>query len=142
MKPQFSVWCVCVRACVCVLACLCVCVKRMCVKNVAAWLDARPCWTGTIPPLGSTTYPLPNIKRLHIDNNLLTGTLPASLGNLSTLEYMPIYGCRLTGSIPSSFGRGGSFTLFCCFLFASCVTVWSKGTRMIFTSQPAVLREA
>jgi len=60
---------------------------------------------GTIPPFGSTAYPMPKLRSLHIDNNLLRGTLPASLGNLTELRTLPIYGCRFTGTIPPSLGN-------------------------------------
>uniref|UniRef100_A0A6N2MAS3 Leucine-rich repeat-containing N-terminal plant-type domain-containing protein n=1 Tax=Salix viminalis TaxID=40686 RepID=A0A6N2MAS3_SALVM len=39
----------------------------------------------------------------HIDNNL-SGVLPASIGNLSNLNYLYLYSNKLSGFIPSEIG--------------------------------------
>ena len=56
---------------------------------------------GSIPSsLGNLT----SLTHLNLAANSLTGTIPSSLGNLTNLTYLAIWG-EFTGSIPSSLGR-------------------------------------
>ncbi|KAF7825732.1 Receptor-like protein 12 [Senna tora] len=55
-------------------------------------------------PIGM--FDLPNLKVLRVGlNQDLTGYLPASIGNLTSLEVLLLYQCRFSGSIPSSLGN-------------------------------------
>ena len=51
-------------------------------------------WYGVTTSGGRVTH-------LHLEQNNLTGTLPAELGNLSNLRVLVIYSNTLTGSIPA-----------------------------------------
>ena len=58
--------------------------------------------TGEIPAeLGNLTY----LTELHLDNNQLTGEIPAELGNLTYLERLWLGGNQLTGEIPAELGN-------------------------------------
>jgi serine/threonine protein kinase len=58
--------------------------------------------TGTIPAsLGNLTY----LTELWLDTNQLTGTIPASLGKLKYLMKLSLYTNQLTGIIPASLGN-------------------------------------
>ncbi|KAG8644322.1 hypothetical protein MANES_11G118937v8, partial [Manihot esculenta] len=46
----------------------------------------------------------PNLTRLEIWNNLLHGTLPSQISNLSKIAYLDLSGNHLTGNIPSEIG--------------------------------------
>jgi len=52
---------------------------------------------GTIP-----TWKLLSTKTLNLAQNLLTGTLPPSLGCCTRLEYLSVADNRLTGTVPSA----------------------------------------
>ena len=52
--------------------------------------------SGNIPEF--TT--LPNLKILELDNNSLTGNIPASLANLANLEILQLFTNQLSGSVP------------------------------------------
>ena len=55
--------------------------------------------TGEIPAeLGNLTY----LTELHLDNNQLTGEIPAELGNLTNLKDLDLSNNQLTGEIPSA----------------------------------------
>ncbi len=59
--------------------------------------------TGTIPAeLGN----LSSLQKLNLDWNQLSGSIPESLGNLSNLHYLYLGINKLSGSIPSSLGMG------------------------------------
>jgi len=45
------------------------------------------------------------LSLLYLDHNQLSGTIPASLGNLSTLESLSLADNQLTGSIPTELGN-------------------------------------
>ncbi|KAK6924438.1 Leucine-rich repeat-containing N-terminal, plant-type [Dillenia turbinata] len=55
--------------------------------------------TGSLPP---------NLRRLILENNMLTGKLPATLGHLSNLTDIFLANNYFVGKIPSSFGNLGS----------------------------------
>ena len=58
--------------------------------------------TGTIPAeLGV----LPNLKRLRLANNKLTGAIPADLGKLDSLNSLALAANQFTGTIPSDLGK-------------------------------------
>ena len=58
--------------------------------------------TGSIPAsLGS----LPNLRTLDLGRNRLTGSIPSSLGGLANLEFLGISFNDLTGPFPSSLGN-------------------------------------
>ena len=58
--------------------------------------------SGTIP---STLDNLSSLNTLELINNQLSGTIPASLGSMPNLEYLELNGNQLTGSIPTSLGN-------------------------------------
>lgn len=58
--------------------------------------------SGTIP---ASLEKLTALKRLNLGYNQLTGTIPESLGNLTSLREFDLSGNQLTGSIPTSFGN-------------------------------------
>lgn len=61
--------------------------------------------TGTVPPLGSVAQPVSELEELILDENHLSGTIPSSLGSLSTaLRTLRLNGCRLHGTIPDQLG--------------------------------------
>lgn len=60
--------------------------------------DATACdWHGLLCAAGHVT-------RVQLTNNNLTGTIPASLSDLTELEWLRLYTNNLSGSIPSSLG--------------------------------------
>lgn len=65
---------------------------------------------GNVRISGFTSMPseigfLTQLTRLHIDSNMLTGTLPSTLGNLVNLKYLSISRNKFTGTIPSTLGN-------------------------------------
>ncbi len=65
------------------------------------WLvDNTPCsWRGV------TCSSVPgNVTELDSANNNLTGSIPAEIGNLASLEYLDMYNNNLAGSIPAEIG--------------------------------------
>ncbi|KAJ9540343.1 hypothetical protein OSB04_026849 [Centaurea solstitialis] len=60
--------------------------------------------SGKIPEFFSSML---MIKRLSLGGNNLTGGIPASIGNLTSLEWLVLSSCPLGGSIPDSFNRLG-----------------------------------
>ncbi|KAL6201502.1 hypothetical protein ACLB2K_025216 [Fragaria x ananassa] len=59
---------------------------------------------------------LRNLRMLSLVGNPLSTTLPASLGNLSTLQYIDFRGCNFRGNIPSEIGNlSGLTTLYLAF---------------------------
>ena len=58
--------------------------------------------SGTIPAgLGQLT----SLQYLDLDTNKLTGTIPSELGQLTNLEYLYLNGNQLTGTIPAELGQ-------------------------------------
>ena len=53
---------------------------------------------------------LANLRRLHLDNNRLTGPIPRELGALANLEYLHLHSNELTGGIPAELGRLANLT--------------------------------
>ena len=47
---------------------------------------------------------LPNLYRLELDGNRLSGEIPAELGSLPNLEYLYLADNRLSGEIPVELG--------------------------------------
>ncbi|MDE2965548.1 MAG: leucine-rich repeat domain-containing protein [Acidobacteriota bacterium] len=63
--------------------------------------------TGTIPAaLGN----LSNLQQLYLGNNNLTGAIASQLGNLASLERLLLYGNGLQGTIPSQLGNLANLT--------------------------------
>ena len=63
-------------------------------------------WTSDLP-IGEwhgVTAHNGRVIKLHLDNNLLTGTLPSELGSLTNLQALRLSGNRLTGPIPAELG--------------------------------------
>ncbi|XP_052194350.1 probable LRR receptor-like serine/threonine-protein kinase At2g16250 [Diospyros lotus] len=72
-------------------------------------LDLRSCSiTGAIP---SSIGNLTSLTALYLSNNRLTGVVPPSLGQLSSLLVLDLSRNSLAGSIPSSFTSLGNLTL-------------------------------
>jgi len=65
--------------------------------------------TGTIPAsLGQLT----KLSTLYFAYNSLTGTIPTTLGLLTNMEWMDVFDNQLTGTIPSELGRLSMLTYF------------------------------
>jgi len=63
--------------------------------------------TGTIPAsLGNLT----SLTQLFLLGNQLTGSIPAELGNLTNLTHLELYSNQLSGSIPASLGNLSKLT--------------------------------
>ena len=60
---------------------------------------------------GVTTNSAGFVTELSLEDNDLTGTLPAQLGNLAQLERLVLDGNRLSGRIPPELGRLGRLTM-------------------------------
>ena len=57
--------------------------------------------TGSIPSsIGSLT----SLLRIYLNTNSLTGTIPSSIGSLSLLTHLLLYLTSISGTIPSSIG--------------------------------------
>ena len=69
--------------------------------NDGNWLSDEPLgtWYGVITDNNG------RVRRLSLDNNLLTGSIPPELGNLSNLEFLVLYNNQLTGPIPPELGN-------------------------------------
>jgi len=60
-------------------------------------------FTGTIPPLTDGQLKLDALENMFLDNNQLTGSIPASfLKDMPNLSYLDLTANHLTGSIPSA----------------------------------------
>lgn len=68
--------------------------------NNANWLSDNPVseWHGVTLDESS------NVVRLELDDNNLSGRIPAEVGNLPSLEYLSLFGNRLSGDIPPELG--------------------------------------
>eukprot|EP00850_Spirogloea_muscicola_P023733 SM000384S14656 [mRNA] locus=s384:7020:12260:+ [translate_table: standard] len=65
-------------------------------------------WTGTNPCagwFGITCNAAGRVITLQLPGQKLTGTMPSSLGNLTSLTTLHLYNNNLSGSIPSTFGN-------------------------------------
>ena len=73
--------------------------------NNENWLSEQPLstWHGVIVSDGRVT-------RLSLHSNRLTGSIPAELGNLTSLRELSLSSNRLTGSIPAQLGNLASLT--------------------------------
>ncbi|XP_022954667.1 MDIS1-interacting receptor like kinase 2-like [Cucurbita moschata] len=58
--------------------------------------------SGPFPP---SLFKLPKLLFIYIENNKLSGQLPAAIGNMSQLEALSLEGNRFTGPIPSSISK-------------------------------------
>ena len=74
--------------------------------NNTNWLTDEPLddWYGV------SADTLGNVTRLRLPYNALTGSIPAELGDLDSLEYLHLAGNALTGSIPAELGDLESLT--------------------------------
>ena len=65
--------------------------------------------TGTIPSsIGSLT----SLQYFYLYTNKLSGTIPSSIGSLTSLQYLKVYKNSLSGTIPSSIGSLTSLQYF------------------------------
>ena len=69
--------------------------------NNTNWLSDRPLgeWYGV------TTNANGRVTHLELDRNVLSGSLPSSLGDLTHLQYLNLFDNALSGSLPSSLGN-------------------------------------
>ena len=65
------------------------------------WLSTEPIWTWH----GVDTDAAGRVTKLDLGENGLTGSLPAELGDLATLEVLHLYYNALTGPIPEALGK-------------------------------------
>lgn len=56
-------------------------------------------------PFPTSLFKLPKLLFVYIENNKLSGQLPAAIGNMSQLEALSLEGNRFTGPIPSSISK-------------------------------------
>src|SRR3954454_14841655 len=74
--------------------------------NGPEWFESSN-WLTTNPV--STWYGITvsdsRVITINLDANNLSGTLPASIGNLVNLEYLDFWNNQLSGTIPSSIGN-------------------------------------
>ncbi|MBA0618865.1 hypothetical protein Godav_028144, partial [Gossypium davidsonii] len=56
---------------------------------------------GYLPEFNFST----KLKELALGNTNFSGELPASIGNLDSLEYLGLYNCKFSGSVPSTLGN-------------------------------------
>ncbi len=65
------------------------------------WLTSKPLgqWHGV------TTDANGRVTRLNLNNNQLSGAIPAELGNLAQLQQLRLYGNELSGAIPAELGN-------------------------------------
>ncbi len=63
-------------------------------------------WTANIPVCDwyGVTVSNGNVIKIDLNNNNLTGHLPATLSNLGSMEWLVLYRNKLTGSIPTELG--------------------------------------
>ena len=66
------------------------------------WIDRNPLLGGTIP---TTLGLLTTLQSFSIAECAFTGTIPETLGNLGLMQQMWLYGNELTGEIPASLGN-------------------------------------
>ncbi|GLT85767.1 hypothetical protein SLE2022_039450 [Rubroshorea leprosula] len=61
--------------------------------------------TGTLPENGNSSSKPVNLNQLNLSNNLLSGNLPNSISNLSSIEFLLLSGNQFSGPIPPSIGE-------------------------------------
>ena len=76
--------------------------------NVTDWPNQNPCsvstpWQGV--DCTKQTNSISSVTTLILNDYDLHGTLPTSIGNLTSLEYFSLGSNRLTGSIPTEVGQ-------------------------------------
>ncbi len=95
--------------------------------NKNNWLTAQPVvtWYGVIVnsnrvteidlrtnnlsgPIPSTIGNLTSLQSFQLDINPMGGSIPSSMGNLMNLQYLSMIGCQFTGTIPPSLGNLGN----------------------------------
>ncbi|KAJ0442864.1 putative protein kinase RLK-Pelle-LRR-XI-1 family [Helianthus annuus] len=96
---------------------------------VSSWVGSNPChnnWTGIICSNGTAaavtgirvlsvnltgtlddldTWPLRNLDTFDLAYNMLYGSIPSSIGNMSNLRYLSLGNNKFSGQIPSEIGR-------------------------------------
>ena len=70
-------------------------------QNSTNWLSTEPIWTWH----GVDTDAAGRVTKLALGDNGLTGSLPAELGDLASLEVLHLYYNSLTGPIPEALGK-------------------------------------
>ncbi|CAK7357339.1 unnamed protein product [Dovyalis caffra] len=86
------------------------------IPNVIANLSSLKALTlvngGLLGKFPETIFQLPNLQSLQVPYNPdLTGHLPASIGNLHSLEALTIHSCNFSGAIPFSLGNLSRLTM-------------------------------
>lgn len=70
-------------------------------KIIEHWVDFNPELRGTIP---TSLGDLSTLASLSLTSNALSGTLPTEVGRLSNLQQLWLSGNSLTGSVPTELG--------------------------------------
>jgi len=60
---------------------------------------------GPIPPCLAPCLPMPSLRKLRLSENQLSGSIPSSLGDLSTLNELDLHNNQLSGEIPWQLGN-------------------------------------
>ncbi|KAG8479500.1 hypothetical protein CXB51_029290 [Gossypium anomalum] len=70
-------------------------------KLETIWLVRNSDLKGYLPEFNIST----KLKELALWNTRFSGVLPASIGNIDSLEYLGLGNCNFTGSVPSTWGN-------------------------------------